>query len=152
MLRIKPSTCDWSRIVSWRYRISSEDGGQNTKTPAFIAGTPFPFSQWRLQGRGPGVPPALFLDQNEARRAGKNFFWDWAPPFFRVWMTGLPPPPPPLFWRSGSATVPSIHTFLPPPPCPLFAPARQAIHKKGNWQCFSCLLSRYFPPCSDRVL
>ena len=57
MLRIKPSTCDWSRIVSWRYRISSEDGGRNTKTPAFIAGTPFPFPQWRLQGRGPGSPP-----------------------------------------------------------------------------------------------
>ena len=42
MLR-SPSTCDWSRIVSWRYRISWESGGRNTKTSALIAGAPFPF-------------------------------------------------------------------------------------------------------------
>ena len=26
------------------------------------------------------------------------------------------------------------------------------IHKKENWQCFSRLLSRHFPPCFDHVL
>ena len=118
MLRIKPSTCDWSRIVSWRYRISLEDGGRNTKTPAFIAGTPFPFPQWRLQGRGPGVPPALFLDQNEARRAGKNFFWDWAPPFLKVWMTGLPLPPPPLSEGLDLPLFPAFALFSHPLPVP----------------------------------
>ena len=41
---------------------------------------------------GPGPPPPLFLDQGR-----KNFFGDPVPPFLRVWMTGLPPtPPPPL--------------------------------------------------------
>ena len=32
-------------------------------------------SKWRIQGRGPGgpAPTPLFLDQNEARRAEKNF-------------------------------------------------------------------------------
>ena len=40
---------------------------------------------------GPGPP--LFFDQNEARRAGKNFFGDQVPPYLRVWMT---PPPLPL--------------------------------------------------------
>ena len=25
-------------------------------------------------------------------------------------------------------------------------------HKKENWQCFSCLLSRHFPPCFDLML
>ena len=33
--------------------------------------------QWRVQGRGPGGPPPLFLDQTEARRAKKSF---WRPP------------------------------------------------------------------------
>ena len=40
---------------------------------------------------GPGPPPPLFLDQGR-----KNFFGDPVPPFLRVWMTGLPPPPYPL--------------------------------------------------------
>ena len=26
------------------------------------------------------------------------------------------------------------------------------IHEKENWQCFSRLLSRHFPPCFDHVL
>ena len=37
--------------------------------------------QWRIQGRGPGGPgPPLFFDQNETRRAEKNFFGDRPPP------------------------------------------------------------------------
>ena len=54
----------------------------------------------RIQGRGPGGPPSLFplfLDQTEARRAEKKFFWD-RPPYLRVWMTA-----PLLIWRSASA-------------------------------------------------
>ena len=27
-----------------------------------------------------------------------------------------------------------------------------SIHEKGNWQCFSCLLSRHYPPRFDHVL
>ena len=47
---------------------------------------------------GPGGPwPPLFLDQNEARKAKKIFLR----PF---------PPPPPLIWRSGSATA---HHWIP---------------------------------------
>ena len=52
--------------------------------------------QWQIQGRGPGggAPPSpLFLDQTEARRAGKFFFLVRAPPYLRVWMTALPPNP-----------------------------------------------------------
>ena len=37
---------------------------------------------------GPGPP--LFFDQNEARRAEKNFFADRAPPYLGVWMTAPP--------------------------------------------------------------
>ena len=46
-------------------------------------------------GRGPAPfsPPHLFLDQNKAHRAEKNF-GDRALPYFRVWMTAPPPPPP----------------------------------------------------------
>ena len=38
-----------------------------------------------LAGPGEGSvphppPPALFIDQNEARRAEKNIFGDWPPP------------------------------------------------------------------------
>ena len=52
------------------------------------------FHQWRIQGRGSwGLVPPLFLDQSEARRAPKNFFG-------RL--------PPPLIFRSGSATVNAI--------------------------------------------
>ena len=55
--------------------------------------------QWRIQGRGTGgPPPSLFLDQNEARWAEKNFFEatpptplsqgvdDRGPPYLRVWI------------------------------------------------------------------
>ena len=57
--------------------------------------------QWPLQGR---ACPPLFLDQTEAQRAKKTFFWDCPhppppPPYLRVWMTrpsslseGLDPP------------------------------------------------------------
>ena len=47
-------------------------------------------------GEGAGAPALpLVLDETEARRAEKNFFWDRAPP---------PSPSPHLIWRSGSAT------------------------------------------------
>ena len=52
-----------------------------------IRGLSFAF-RWRIQERGPGgskSSPPLFLDQSEARRAEKFFF------FFK---TGLPPPSP----------------------------------------------------------
>ena len=54
----------------------------------------------------PGEGP-LFLDQAEAQRDPKNFFWDWTSPFSQglaVWgggggggggVDGPPPPPPP---------------------------------------------------------
>ena len=46
-------------------------------------------------GKGPvGPEPPLFLDQTEARRAERNFLRDPAPAYLRVWMTGLPTPPP----------------------------------------------------------
>ena len=42
------------------------------------------------QGEGPGGPgPPLFFDQNEARRAERNFFADRAPPYLRVWFSKL---------------------------------------------------------------
>ena len=56
-------------------------------------------------GRGPGGPPPLFLDQNEARRAGKKCFWGQPPPPLNSgsgWPSSLPLHP--LIWRSGSAT------------------------------------------------
>ena len=42
--------------------------------------------QWWIQGRGPGGPPPLFLDQAEVRRAEKCFL-KTTPPLLRVWMT-----------------------------------------------------------------
>ena len=42
-------------------------------------------------GEGPGGPGRpLFFDQNEARRAEKNFLGDCPPPYLRVWMTAPP--------------------------------------------------------------
>ena len=49
-------------------------------------------TQWRIQGRGPGDAPPLFLDQTEARRA-ENLFFETAPPptpYVGVLMTGAP--------------------------------------------------------------
>ena len=57
----------------------------NKRLPAW-----FISNQWRIQRRGPPSLP-LFLDQTEARGAGKIFFQTVAPP-------------PSLNWRSGSAT------------------------------------------------
>ena len=53
-----------------------------------------PVIQWRIQGRGPGDPPPLFLDQTETRRAEKKFVSETGPPptYRRVWM--IPPTPP----------------------------------------------------------
>ena len=47
----KRPTCDWSRIDSWRYQISSENGGWNTETPALMAGAPSSFPLFRNFGR-----------------------------------------------------------------------------------------------------
>ena len=41
--------------------------------------------------RGPASTP-LFLDQNEARIAEKNFESGPPPPYLRVWMRAPPPP------------------------------------------------------------
>ena len=54
--------------------------------------------QWRIQGRDPGGPGhPLLLDQSEARRAEKKFFFETGtppsppspPPHLRVWMTAV---------------------------------------------------------------
>ena len=60
--------------------------------------------QWRIQEKGP-APSPLILDQNEARRAEKNFLGDRPPPtYLKIWVTvsqplspplPFPPPPPP---------------------------------------------------------
>ena len=52
---------------------------------------------WRIQRRGPGGPPSLFLDQTEARRAEKKY---------------LNPPPPPLSEGLDPATVMGYVTLL----------------------------------------
>ena len=64
-------------------------------------------NQERIQGRGPGARRPLFLDQTEARRAEKPFFWRPPPPLLQGcgWRPPPPPPPPPpLISRSGSAS------------------------------------------------
>ena len=62
--------------------------------------------QWRLHGRGLGDPDSpLFLDQNEARRAEKNFFEAAAPP--------PPPPSPPSLQTLSTSSFSSINvTYL----------------------------------------
>ena len=63
--------------------------------------------------QGVRVPPPLFLEQTEARRAEKIFF-ETAPPFLSVWMTAPPLPSllsedldPPLNYN----TIPSSFTI-----------------------------------------
>ena len=61
-------------------------------------------------GAGWGPAPCLFFDQNEARRAEKIFLETVPPPplpYLSVWMTA----PPPLIWRSGSATATQQNNF-----------------------------------------
>ena len=68
------------------------------------------FLQRRIQGRGPGGPgpTPLFVDQTEARRAEKNFFWRPAAllPHIRG-MTALPP-----ISRSRSSTGADFANYL----------------------------------------
>ena len=45
------------------------------------------------QGKGPGGPPPLLLDQNEARRAGKNFLSSPPPAISGSGSPPLSPPP-----------------------------------------------------------
>ena len=54
--------------------------------------------QWRIQRRGPGGPPSLFLDQTEARRAEKK--------------SGTAPHPAPLAEGLDLATVMGYVTLL----------------------------------------
>ena len=54
--------------------------------------------QWRIQGRGPGArgpAPRLLLDQSEAPKVKIFFFETGLPPYLRVSITALLPPPPP---------------------------------------------------------
>ena len=57
-------------------------------------------------GEGPGGvrPLPLFLDQTEARRAKKHFFWRPPPPLSK----DLDDRPPPLISRSGSGNTASL--------------------------------------------
>ena len=61
-------------------------------------------------------PPPLCLDQTEARRAERNFFWDRLPPLISG--TGWPPPPPPYLkvWigQCTSHKHSAIHVLLMP--------------------------------------
>ena len=43
-------------------------------------------------GEGPGGPAPLLLDQTDAQRAEKHFFWDRPPPLYQG-LDDLPPPP-----------------------------------------------------------
>ena len=49
--------------------------------------------RWRIQGRGSGGAPPLFLDQNETRRADKLFFFLRPPPPLSPGLNDCPPPP-----------------------------------------------------------
>ena len=52
--------------------------------------------QWLIHGRGPGDPLPLIFRPKWGPKGRKNYFWDRAPPYQRVWMTVPPPPVPPL--------------------------------------------------------
>ena len=90
----------------WRPFVSTSFPGN--KVTVVSGESPTKKSQWWIQGSGPAAPVLLlFVDQTEARRAGKNFLETGPPPYLRVWMTAPPPPPSPAtpsIWRSGSAT------------------------------------------------
>ena len=59
-------------IDSWHYRISWENGGQNTKTPAVIAGALFPFPRFRTFL--PPRSPPLFAPATQATALGTVLF------------------------------------------------------------------------------
>ena len=73
--------------------------------------------QRRIQGRGLGAHPSLFLDQTEARWAEKNILEDVPPPpplhfYSRVWMTS----PLPLSGSAMVITSPFIESKVKMPP------------------------------------
>ena len=104
LLRVKkPVTtpCDKQKQVSLKKRVHLGPG-----TLVSIPARLYETCQWRIQGRGPGVCPHLFLDQTEDRRAGKLFLGDPPPPrYLRVWMTARP-----VISRSGSGTACNHHS------------------------------------------
>ena len=51
------------------------NGFEMVKTPYIWRKLVLGRRQWWIQGRGPGDPPPLFLDQTEAQRAEKKIFF-----------------------------------------------------------------------------
>ena len=74
-------------VESWRYRISWE------KTPALIAGAPFPLACENIRFS------SLFVAGDVSRRARRNGCFRRLPSLFPFALFSLPPPPPPPFLR-----------------------------------------------------
>ena len=93
-------------LVSFAIWVPKDTYGMGEKQRGISGG-----SRGEAQGARPPLPPSFFLDQAEARRAEKIFFWDRAP--LSPALDDRPhPPPPPLIWRSGSANGHDIITRL----------------------------------------
>ena len=74
--------------VKWTNIISCKTEKQNYQCLEKV------LSSGRSRGGARGGLAPLFLDQNEAQRAEKNFFEAAPPPpYLRVWMTAPPSPP-----------------------------------------------------------
>ena len=86
--------------------LRGKGGGGGGLRTFFFPNVHYP-TLWRFPERGP--PPLIFWPK-WGPKGRKNFFGDRPPPplpYLNVWMTA----PPPLIWRSGSATATQQNNF-----------------------------------------
>ena len=98
------------RSIEWTDYCTTGNGGKSTAhvVPALIRVCGLSGGS-RGGARGPSPP--LFLDQNEAQRAEKNFFWGRGPPLISG--SGWPPPPYLKTWiRHWDFLFPSVFDFM----------------------------------------
>jgi len=59
-------------------------------SPCFTCASLKGVTQWRIHGGPQGAWALLIFRQKWGPKGRKNFFWDRAPPYLRVWMTRPP--------------------------------------------------------------
>ena len=99
--------------IIWQLRYFGNNLSRTSKQAEIYFMNCILIKQWRIKGRGPGAPPPspFIFRPNWGLKGRKYFFWRPLLPLSKGLGDRLLHPPP-LLWRSGSATVKLLETFM----------------------------------------